>query len=698
MARKKNPSEMDEGSDGEGDMMDFGEEPDFSDPTDFEDDITDEDLMPEIMKQQPKESDGVDSVIVVDGVPVVSGERVEKLKNVIRKIYSKFGNLVNEHYPVEEDGRTKGYIFLEFSNHQNAVEAVKSTNNYKLDKQHTFLVNLFSDFDTFENISDEWEEPMPQEYKDQGNLCSWLLDVEAADQFSVIHKGGEEVAIFSNYNPDPVEIQSRPRWTETYVKWSPLGTYLATFHTRGIALWGGQSFLQISKFAHPGVQFIEFSPCEKYLVTFSPSAVNVTEDPSAIIIWDSRTGAKKRAFYSENPPVWPVFKWSNDDKYFARMTQDSTLSVYETPSFGLLDKKSIKVDGLKGFSWSPSDPILAYWVAEDKDVPARVVIMEIPSRNELRVKNLFNVADCKMHWQKSGDYLCVKVDRYKKILKERSDDIKYAGMYYNFEVFHMTEKQIPVDTVKIEESVHAFSWEPIGSKFAVIHGDSQSLNVSFYGLKKGQGPEILKKYERKTANHIFWSPTGQFVILAGLRSMNGVLEFIDTSDFTTMGGGEHFMCTDVEWDPTGRYVMTGVSWWGHKVDNAYWMWNFQGKVLKRSQVEKFCQLVWRPRPPSLLSKEQMREVKKNLKKYSDQFSAKDKMRQSRASNELMAKRQALADDFAKYRATKDAEYAETMAKRLELRGSINMDSAEGDDYEEETVEFLVKEEETILQD
>jgi Eukaryotic translation initiation factor eIF2A len=42
-------------------------------------------------------------------------------------------------------------------------------------------------------------------------------------------------------------------------------------------------------------------------------------------------------------------------------------------------------------------------------VPARVVLLEIPSRNELRVKNLFNVADCKMHWQKSGDYLCVKV-------------------------------------------------------------------------------------------------------------------------------------------------------------------------------------------------------------------------------------------------------------------------------------------------
>ena len=694
MARKKNPEEMDDGSDDEG--FDYGEEPDFNDPEDFVDDISDEELMPDIMRQRPKESDGVESVIVVDGVPVVEEKRVEKLKNVIRKIYGKFGKLVNEFYPSDAEGKTKGFIFLEFSSHDNAVEAMKSTNNYKLDKTHTFQVNLFSDFERFGAIPDEWEAPQPQPYKDQGNLRAWLQDTEAADQFSVIHKGGEEVSIFSNSNPDPVEIQTRPRWTETYVKWSPLGTYLATFHTRGIALWGGDDFHQISKFSHPGVQFIEFSPNEKYLVTFSPSNHGQTEDPTAIIIWDSRTGAKKRAFHSENPPVWPVFRWSFDDSYFARMTQDSQLSVYETPSFGLLDKKSIKVEGIKSFSWSPSSNILAYFVAEEKDVPARVVLLEIPSRKEVRVKNLFNVADAKMHWQKSGEYLCVKVDRYKKILENK--DVKYAGMYYNFEIFHMSEKQIPVDTVKIEESVHAFSWEPIGSKFAVIHGDAQSLSVTFYGLKKGQGPEVLKKYERKTANHIFWSPTGQFCILAGLRSMNGVFEFIDTSDFTSMSSGEHFMATDVEWDPTGRYVVTGVSWWGHKVDNAYWLWNFQGKILKRSTVDKFCQLVWRPRPPTLLTKEGLKEIKKNLKKYSEQFSAKDKMRQSKASKELMARRQELADRFSKWRSSKVAEWEDRREKRMELRGGVDSEDHQGEAYEEETVEFLVKEETTVLQE
>ena len=58
------------------------------------------------------------------------------------------------------------YIFLEFSNPHEAIEAVKSTNGYKLDKSHTFVVNLFSDFEKYASVPDEWEPPTPTEYKD----------------------------------------------------------------------------------------------------------------------------------------------------------------------------------------------------------------------------------------------------------------------------------------------------------------------------------------------------------------------------------------------------------------------------------------------------------------------------------------------------------------------------------------------------
>ena len=32
-----------------------------------------------------------------------------------------------------------------------------------------------------------------------------------------------------------------------------------------------------------------------------------------------------------------------------------------------------------------------------------------------------------------------------------------------------------------------------------------------------------------------------------------------------MNATEHFQATDIEWDPTGRYVASQVSWWQQKV-------------------------------------------------------------------------------------------------------------------------------------
>ena len=64
-------------------------------------------LLGDVLKDRPQEADGIDSVIVVDNVPQVGPDRLEKLKNVIHKIFSKFGKITNDFYP-EEDGKTKG--------------------------------------------------------------------------------------------------------------------------------------------------------------------------------------------------------------------------------------------------------------------------------------------------------------------------------------------------------------------------------------------------------------------------------------------------------------------------------------------------------------------------------------------------------------------------------------------------------------
>ena len=48
------------------------------------------------------------------------------------------------------------------------------------------------------------------------------------------------------------------------------------------------------------------------------------------------------------------------------------------------------------FEWSPANNLVSYWVREDKTVPARVVLMEIPSKTEIRSKvNYTNFLDIK---------------------------------------------------------------------------------------------------------------------------------------------------------------------------------------------------------------------------------------------------------------------------------------------------------------
>lgn len=43
-----------------------------------------------------------------------------------------------------------------------------------------------------------------------------------------------------------------------------------------------------------------------------------------------------------------------------------------------------------------------------------------------------------------------------------------------------------------------------------------------------------------------------------------------------------------------------------QVDNAYWLWTFQGRLLQKNSKDRFCQLLWRPRPPTLLSQDQIK--------------------------------------------------------------------------------------------
>ena len=66
---------------------------------------------------KPKETDGIETVIVIDGLPNVGEDRLDKLKGVIRKIFAKFGNISTEYFATNiPEGQTTAYVFYKIYN------------------------------------------------------------------------------------------------------------------------------------------------------------------------------------------------------------------------------------------------------------------------------------------------------------------------------------------------------------------------------------------------------------------------------------------------------------------------------------------------------------------------------------------------------------------------------------------------------
>jgi len=173
-----------------------------------------------------------------------------------------------------------------------------------------------------------------------------------------------------------------------------------------------------------------------------------------------------------------------------------------------------------------------------------------------------------MVWQDQGDYLAVKVTRHTKSKKT---------LYNNIELFRLNEVGVPVEMLDMKDAVMALSWEPKGSRFAMIHAENPSsakVNVSFYDMKK-QGEVVTVKGAKKTGqpktqdvvvaelnkietlegrqcNCLFWSPAGSTIIMASLgEAASGTLEFYDV-DTKNMVVKEHYRANQVLWDPSGR--------------------------------------------------------------------------------------------------------------------------------------------------
>jgi translation initiation factor 3 subunit B len=125
------------------------------------------------------------------------------------------------------------------------------------------------------------------------------------------------------------------------------------------------------------------------------------------------------------------------------------------------------------------------------------------------------------------------------------------------------------------------------------------------------------------------------------------------------------------------------------MENGYHLYDFKGTLLREEHIDRFKQWLWRPRPPTLLSKEEQAEIRKNLRNYSKLFDEQDLAKKNTANRQVVEHRRRLLQEWLAWR--------EHVVKLLKEEGldleekEAKLPAGKKADVEGEVIEEIVEE-------
>ena len=142
-----------------------------------------------------------------------------------------------------------------------------------------------------------------------------------------------------------------------------------------------------------------------------------------------------------------------------------------------------------------------------------------------------------------------------------------------------------------------------------------------------------------------------------------------------------------------------------QMENGYHIYDFRGEQLREEPLEKFKQWAWRPRPPTLLAKEEQKQIRKTLREYSRIFEQEDAERGASADLAVVQARRQLLEEWHSWLDETAREVAEEreilglpadpVAELLKAK-TVELDVTE-EKVIEEVVEEVLEESEEIIQ-
>ena len=142
------------------------------------------------MRAAPVLDDSLDTIIIVDGLPRVPADKVDKLSSVVAAHLLLF-NVKDITMPLnEETQKTQGFAFVQLASADDAKRAEKEVTGVSFDDKRKYTVNRMADFDKI-MATPETLTPPPAV-----DLESWVRNPDCFDQFVVRH--GDMTSVYWN--------------------------------------------------------------------------------------------------------------------------------------------------------------------------------------------------------------------------------------------------------------------------------------------------------------------------------------------------------------------------------------------------------------------------------------------------------------------------------------------------------------------
>lgn len=324
----------------------------------------------------------------------------------------------------------------------------------------------------------------------------------------------------------------------------------------------------IASIDKPRTSYLKFSPLGTYLVLWETFYINKEDKKEVknLNIYETSTGTLFMSMvYRKN--VESAINWTNDESVYGILV-NSEVQFYEKEKPGFIAHR-LKVENLASFSMSPMSKCVAVHASGKKGQPSNIRLFQYPNfTNVLANKSFFNAHSVEYKWNKSGYYLLLLCTT------ETS-----ANSYYGDSTLHQISPNGESQLVQLSKKgpIYSIQWNPVKDEFIVVYG-TMPAKVTLFNAKC----DAVYEFGTGSRNDCYYSPHGNILCLAGFGNLRGRIEMWN---LTTQNKVPQELCsvqaddtTWFEWCPDGEHVLTATTSPRLRVSNGFKILNYAGEI------------------------------------------------------------------------------------------------------------------------